>query len=417
GAVGDLVRNDTRVLLCWFDRAPAAERRLRAALGRAKGLGGRRAAGLGPVVRMDGAALARADAEALRAELWGILRHERLCVRAVESAFPGPAPALATALRIPKLVLVDPEGGLLAGQPRRLSFVDANVLETLLRHGEAEWAGLGGRRGLLVAVRDALEGGVESVNLCTPEGIAEELFTYVGSGTLFTRGDYCHVAPLGLDDFAQAERLLERGQREGLLKLRSPDEIAGVLAVGFGATVCDRHLAGIAGLLTAPYAAERAGEIVGLYTITRFKGEGIGERLVSRLLAEAAKRGLAYVFACAVDERAVQVFLRRVARGDALADRVRGGGGAALRARGGGARRPARRARARWHPARARRAAPARAARVGFGSQPPAPGFTGPPSVRRSQPSTAAPSATSCDHAVRVLRTASAALPRPASHI
>src|SRR5438128_1222811 len=156
GAVGDLVRNDTRVLLCWFDRAPAAERRLRAALGRAKGLGGRRASGLGPVVRMDGAALARADAEALRAELWGILRHERLCVRAVESAFPGPAPALATALRIPKLVLVDPEGGLLAGQPRRLSFVDANVLETLLRHGEAEWAGLGGRRGLLVAVRDAL---------------------------------------------------------------------------------------------------------------------------------------------------------------------------------------------------------------------------------------------------------------------
>src|SRR5947208_1939520 len=204
----------------------------------------------------------------------------------------------------------DPEGGLLAGQPRRLSFVDANVLETLLRHGEAEWAGLGGRRGLLVAVRDALEGGVESVNLCTPEGIAEELFTYVGSGTLFTRGDYCHVAPLGLDDFAQAERLLERGQREGLLKLRSPDEIAGVLAVGFGATVCDRHLAGIAGLLTAPYAAERAGEIVGLYTITRFKGEGIGERLVGRLLAEAAKRGLAYVFACAVDERAVQFFLR-----------------------------------------------------------------------------------------------------------
>src|SRR5204862_2332881 len=91
----------------------------------------------------------------------------------------------------------------------------------------------------------------------------------------------------------------------------SPDEIAGVLAVGFGATVCDRHLAGIAGLLTAPYAAERAGEIVGLYTITRLKGEGIGERLVSRLLAEAAKRGLAYVFACAVDERAMEFFSRR----------------------------------------------------------------------------------------------------------
>src|SRR5205809_692893 len=310
GAVGDLVRNDTRVLLCWFDRAPAAERRLRAALGRAKGLGGRRASGLGPVVRMDGAALARADAEALRAELWGILRHERLCVRAVESAFPGPAPALATALRIPKLVLVDPEGGLLAGQPRRLSFVDANVLETLLRHGEAEWAGLGGRRGLLVAVRDALAGGVESVNLCTPEGVAEELFTYVGSGTLFTQGDYCHVAPLALDDFAQAERLNERGRREGLLKPRTPEEVAELLASGFGAMICGRHLAGVAGLLTAPYAEAHAGEIVGLYTITRFKGEGIGGRLVNRLLAEAESRGLEYVFACAVDRRAQQFFER-----------------------------------------------------------------------------------------------------------
>src|SRR5213593_4409539 len=164
GAVGDLVRNDTRVLLCWFDMAPAAQRRLRAALGRASGFG--------PVAPVDGAALACADAEALRAELWGVLRHERLCVRGAESAFPGPAPALATALRIPKLVLVDPEGGLLAGQLRRLSFVDAHVLDALHRDGEAEWSGLGDRRALLVAVRAALQGSVESVTLCTAEGIA-----------------------------------------------------------------------------------------------------------------------------------------------------------------------------------------------------------------------------------------------------
>ena len=309
GAVADLVRNDTRVLVCWFDRTPAAERRLRAALGRARGR--RHASGRVPVVTVDAA---RPGAEALRARLWDLLRGERLCVLALhgaeESPFPGPAPALAVALRIPKLVLVDAQGGLLASQPTRLSFVDAHVLDTLLAQGQAEWSGLGDRRTLLAAVRGALEGGVESVNLCTAEGIAVELFTYEGAGTLFTRGDYCHVAPLGLDEFAQAERLLERGQREGLLMPRSPEEIAEVLAVGFGATVCDRHLAGVAGLLTAPYAAERAGEIVGLYTITRFKGERIGERLVTRLLAEAAERGLEYVFACAVEERAAQFFLR-----------------------------------------------------------------------------------------------------------
>jgi N-acetylglutamate synthase-like GNAT family acetyltransferase len=323
-AVRDLVVNDTRVLLWWPDVGGPAERRLRGALRRAKGLARRRVRPPIPFLRLGEAASPSAAPDAVRAELWAALRRERLCVLvaggAGEPDFPCSATALAAALRVPKLVLVDPRGGLLAAAPKRLSFADTNVLDTLLRQGEAEWSGLGDRRDLLVAVRDALGSGVESVNVCPPEGVAEELFTYEGSGTLFTRGDYCRIAPLGLDDFAQAERLLERGQREGLLKLRSPDEIAEVLAVGFGATVCERHLAGIAGLLTAPYEAEAAGEIVGLYTITRFKGEGIGERLVTRLLEEAERRGLAYVFACAVDHRAAQFFARvgfeRVAPGD-----------------------------------------------------------------------------------------------------
>src|SRR5262249_49384254 len=95
-------------------------------------------------------------------------------------------------------------------------------------------------------------------------------------------------------------------QREGLLKLRSSDEVAELLGAGFGVTVCGRHLAGVAGLLTAPYAAERAGEIVGLYTINRFKGEGLGDRLVERMLQEAELRGLGSVLACPPTERAQQ---------------------------------------------------------------------------------------------------------------
>jgi N-acetylglutamate synthase-like GNAT family acetyltransferase len=311
GAVTDLVRNDTRVLLWWPVATAASERRLLRALARARGVKrGARVATV-PRLRVDITALRDPAGELLPGALWAALRRERLCLLVGgEDAFPVPAATLAARLRVAKLVLVDPRGGLLAAPGRLLSFVDGTVLDTLLREGEAEWSGLGERRGLLAAVRDALAGGVESVNLCTLDGIADELFTYVGSGTLFTPGDYCHVAPLALDDFAQAERLLERGQREGMLKLRTPEEIAQVLGVGFGAVVCRRHLAGVAGLLTAPYTAERAAEIVGLYTITRFKGEGIGERLVSRLLNEAEQRGLAYVFACAIDERAQQFFAR-----------------------------------------------------------------------------------------------------------
>ena len=308
GAVADLVRNDTRVFLWW----PAAERRLLAALRRSRALPRpRKDRRLPvPVVRLD-AADAEVSPEALRAALWLAARRTRLCVLVVppSASFPRDAVELAVGLRVPKLVLVDAQGGLDVGA-RRLSFVDENLLDTLLRRGEAEWSGLGERRALLGQVGAALAGGVESVNLCTPEGVAEELFTYVGSGTLFTQGDYCHVAPLALDDFAQAERLNERGRREGLLKPRTPEEVAELLASGFGATVCGRHLAGVAGLLTAPYAEAHAGEIVGLYTITRFKGEGIGGRLVNRLLAEAESRGLEYVFACAVDRRAQQFFER-----------------------------------------------------------------------------------------------------------
>lgn len=309
--VADLVRNETRVLLWWPAGGPAAERRLLTALARARALErGRGVRRPPPLVReADGGTGAAA---ALRAALWERLRRGRLCVLAVRdgTGFPSRVAALAATLRVPKLVLVDEHGGLASGT-QRLSFVDEHVLETVLHQGEAEWSGLGHRRALLAAVRTAIAGGVEAVNVCRLDGLAEELFTYEGSGTLFTQGDYCRVAPLGIDDFAQAERLLDRGQREGLLKPRSPAEIAEVLAGGFGATICSRHLAGVAGLLTAPYVEERAGEIVGLYTITRFKGEGLGGRLVRELLDQAARQGLRYVFACAVDERAQQFFERQ----------------------------------------------------------------------------------------------------------
>jgi amino-acid N-acetyltransferase len=307
-AIADLVRNDTRVLVWWPSAGASSERRLLGALGRSRAIVRRRRGSArrpAPLVRAEHVA-----PDDVLGALWSHLRVGRLCVFAVRGAeFPMQAISLATAQRIPKVVVVDVGGGLRMGS-ERLSFVDENVLETLLRQGEAEWTGLGDRRALLVAVRDALDLSVESVNLCTPEGISDELFSYEGSGTLFTAGDYCRIEPLALDDFAQAERLLERGQREGFLKIRTVEETAQVLASGFGATICPRHLAGVAGLLTVPYAAEHVGEIVGLYTITRFKGEGIGERLVRRLIEEAQARGLVYVFACAIDDRARQFFER-----------------------------------------------------------------------------------------------------------
>ena len=63
-----------------------------------------------------------------------------------------------------------------------------------------------------------------------------------------------------------------------------------MLINGYGATIGTHHLAGICALVTEPYVDEHAGEIVGLYTITRFKGEGVGGRLVARVLDDARQR-------------------------------------------------------------------------------------------------------------------------------
>ena len=208
-------------------------------------------------------------------------------------------------------MFAQPEGGLRAPDGAQLSFMDDDLLTTVLQPGQAEWAGLAARRDTLDAVRAALRAGVRSVNLCSLDRLARELYTYEGSGTLFTLEDYCRIERLGIDDFEEVERLIARGQREGYLKPRSTIEVARILLNGFGAEIGSHHFAGVCGLETDAFAPEHVGEIVGLYTITRFKGEGVGGRLLTRVIEEAALLGLRYVFACTLDPRAEAFFTRQ----------------------------------------------------------------------------------------------------------
>ena len=83
--------------------------------------------------------------------------------------------------------------------------------------------------------------------------------------------------------------MIKRGQNEGLLLMRSDEEIAQVLPSCFGYRVADEHLAGICSLLTEPYHREHAGELTALYTLTRFQGEGVGAELVREVLNEARR--------------------------------------------------------------------------------------------------------------------------------
>jgi N-acetylglutamate synthase-like GNAT family acetyltransferase len=325
GIVHELLVNDTRVLV--LVRVPDS--------GRGEQVLRRLQRRLGPLIFSDetiplfahrrprteaflqlaaAAFTAPAPAAALLTTIWSVLRRGPLFVGVIAGVSHAEATFFAqetaVRLRVYKLILIEPEGGITGADGKQLSFMDEQLLATLQSAGEAEWAGLAARRATFDAVRGALLGGVGSVNLCALAGAARELFTYEGSGTLFTRADYCRIERVGIDDFEEMERLIERGQREGVLKLRTQEEVAGLLINAYGATIGAHHLAGICGLLTQPYTTERAGEIVGLYAITRFKGEGVGGRLIARALADARAAGLAYVFACTTEERA-QVFFER----------------------------------------------------------------------------------------------------------
>lgn len=251
----------------------------------------------------------------LLSRVWSVLRAGPMFVGFMvaerHSAAVAFAAKLAVALRVQKLVVAQAAGGLVGADGNPISFMDEAMLEALLTtSGEAEFAGLASRRETLRFLREALLGGVGSANLCRLDEAARELFTYEGSGTLFTLEDYCRVERLGVDDFHEAERLVERGQREGVLKPRSPEEIADLLPNSYGATIGAHHLAGICALVRAGYEGDRAAEIVGLYTITRFKGEGVGVRLVERSVADARTSGLAYVFAATTVDRAQSFFER-----------------------------------------------------------------------------------------------------------
>jgi amino-acid N-acetyltransferase len=312
-ALRDMLANDTRVIVILGGAAARGKAGLRALL---RPLPPIPAVTEPPVLSLGEAPAAGTIDSSFLLAVWEVLRTSPLLLVACEGSTPDAltdvAHQLGTRLRVHKLVVVDEAGGVRPpGTPGVMSFMDETMLEALLRPGEAESAGLGGRRALLEAIHRGLRAGIASINLCPLDGVAHELFTYEGAGTLFTRQDYCRVAPLALDDFHEVEKLLERGQREGYLKMRSPAEIGRILIAGYGATIGEHHLAGVCALETEPYAAQRAGEIVGLYTMTRFKGEGVGAKLVEQMKKEGQRLGLAYLFASTTQERVGQFFERQ----------------------------------------------------------------------------------------------------------
>jgi len=235
---------------------------------------------------------------------------------ALDVSKPEPAVAhMALRLGLPKVVWLRREGGLTGEGGRKQSFMDLGELRAWIGSGASDEA----EQRVLAQIVTMLDGGIPSVNLCSVEGLDEELFTYSGSGTLFTRERYADVRPLRIDDFDAARDLIERGVAEGYLVERNPGDLQRVLSGGIGVFIEGRDLAGVGALL--PHAAANAAEIASLYTVTRYLGEGIGHQIVGHAVERARESGYAYVFACTTSDRVAAFFERggfRRVDGDAI---------------------------------------------------------------------------------------------------
>ena len=262
-----------------------------------------------PLAQLGVAPVLRASSPRLEGNVWRALRVKPWVGVAVarQMDFGDAVRELAVRLGVFKLVWLDARGGIRNKAAQRLSFVHRAELRQLLAN-PARSLPHEARVPLLREVGDMLEAGIPAVNICAPEALGDELFTYAGSGTLFTRQRYMRVRPLGVDDFDAADDLIKRGVSEGFLLNRNEAAVDAVLAHGFGAFVEDRHLAGIGALL--PGGDGLSGEIASLYALTRFLGEGVGVSLAQWGVAEARRLGLTYVFACTTSDRVGQFFTR-----------------------------------------------------------------------------------------------------------
>jgi amino-acid N-acetyltransferase len=246
--------------------------------------------------------------------LWRRLRdHGVAGLRIPAGAFETDCRRAAVALRLAKVVWIQSSPPVeRTNGVGRVSVVDLAHLEPLLGDGrggdDASLQVESERHGLLLAIREMIESGIPSVNVCAARQLSQELFTYAGAGMFFTRDRYADVRPLSIDDYDPASALIERGEADGFLVPRSPESRDAVLANGLGVFIEGRYLAGIGAVL--PHPSENAGEIASLFALTRYVGEGVGSQIVRYAMDRAHREGLSYLFSCTTSDRVEGFFVR-----------------------------------------------------------------------------------------------------------
>ncbi len=249
-------------------------------------------AGAHVVVVERSTANAMPGSDGLVLEVWRSLKRANF-VRVEVADVRVAAALVASGGRVNKLVMVGKGLALETRDGARRSFVDV---------------GAAGLPGDLIDVARPLYEGVDGVNLCEPGGLSAELFTYTGSGTLLTNGDYGEIRRLGYADYTSAASVLARGVALGYLRERSDREVEDLLPRAFGFFTAGPAPAGVVALDVETYSDAGCGELEALFTISRFHHEGVGRRLVEAVFAAARESGLEAVFAVSANPLAIEFF-------------------------------------------------------------------------------------------------------------
>ena len=290
----ELVAHGARVLV-WWAATRSLERRM---WRRSVGPGDPPARGdtrpTSPVFRGDPGG----SVELLRAASWPRLRRDLIVASpAARGTFARP-PARGGELRVPKLVLVDAAGRVLAAAPKAV-LVDDTVSRRCSA-GQAEWSGL--------AIPAASGRGARAIRAESKRSTSalrrhrRELFTY-SAGEIFRGGDLPRP-PSG--SRLRTGGALSSAGSGGAAQAREPEETA----ESWRRLRCEDRAtpSGRRGRSPhAPYEAE-GGEIVGLYT-SLAKGEGSVSDSVSHLLLEAEARD--WLDLCLNEEEAGAVLRQR----------------------------------------------------------------------------------------------------------
>ena len=252
-----------------------------------------------------GPVMPRSSDPAWTGPLWrSLVERGQAAVALPDADFAAQCASASIQLGLAKVVWITDQKALLDATGGRISVVALDSADAKARDliaNAPDWMPV-------AEIREMLEAGVASVNVCRLQDLEDELFTYAGAGTFFSLERYTVVRSLALENFDLAASLLEHGVAEGYLAARSPSQIERLLAHGFGVFVEGRFLAGFCALL--PDVASGLAEIAGLYTVTRFAGEGVGGQLVRYAVEQAGRAGWRSVFACTTSERVEGFFLR-----------------------------------------------------------------------------------------------------------